>query len=280
MKRATALLSWMTWLPLLAACASESDATSPDAFASPGAQGVPTGEHRPSEACTHMDDFESDSSGAAPSQWRTIELGAQADTLWSVVEVSGGQALQAVSESAASCLALSLPADPNSAGTAEQPPSSPAWLHWRWRVDSLADVDTDERSRAGDDFAARVLVTFANRPGASLLDSMQDAAARLASHEELPAAAIAYVFARGLSTGTEFTSPYSERVATIVLRGRGAEIGRWYTEQRDVLADFERLFGKPISRPTGIQLLTDTDDAGGRACALYDDICLCGPSPP
>jgi len=63
----------------------------------------------------------------------------------------------------------------------------------------------------------------------------------------------------------------------VVLRGTGAKTGQWYQEQRDITADFERLFGTPVSAPTGVQLLTDTDDAGGRACALYDDISLSEP---
>lgn len=248
---------------LLLGCASETDLDV--------AQPAPGPEHVaqvPEIAHTVLEDFESDAPGTRPSRWRSIELDKLSPTEWSVVEVEQGQALRAVADSAASGIALDFPRELPEASA----PAVAAVLRWRWRVDAFADVGSDEQTRDGDDFAARVLVTFADRPGASLFDAMADAAASLAGHEQLPAAAIAYVFARDLQQGCEFTSPTTERVATVVLQGRGAETGRWYLEQRDLAADFERLFGTPVSAPTGVQLLTDTDDAGGRACALYDDI--------
>ena len=258
-------------LSLLPGCASEGDA-------SPG-QPEPGEQHEsapvtplPLAAGTDLlsEDFEAEATSGLPTRWTAIDLGKPSATVWSIVEVEQGQALQAVADTAASGVSFELPADPASAAEV----AVPTLLRWRWRVDALADVDSDEQSREGDDFAARVLVTFAERPGSSILDSMADAAASLAGHDRVPAAAIAYVFARDLPEASEFTSPATDRVATVVLRGREAETGRWYQEQRDISADFERLFGTPVAAPTGVQLLTDTDDAGGRACALYDDILL------
>ncbi|MFT7462936.1 MAG: hypothetical protein ACI9EF_001278 [Pseudohongiellaceae bacterium] len=270
----TALLLCSICCSLLLSCANEVDASLEQP--APVNQSDPAlAPALPAVAGTQIlsEDFEADASSGPPTRWTVIDLGKPSATAWSIVEVEQGQALQAIAENAASGVSLELPARPDS----ETAVAVPTLLRWRWRVDALADVDSDEQSREGDDFAARVLVTFAERPGSSMFDAMADAAASLAGHGQVPAAAIAYVFARDLPAGFEFTSPATERVATVVLRGQGAEIGQWYPEQRDVSADFERLFGTPISAPNGVQLLTDTDDAGGRACALYDDISMTEP---
>lgn len=263
--RPALLLSVLSSL-LLCSCASEVD-VSPE-------QPAPVEEAETTPGTNILsEDFEGDATSGPPTRWTAIDLGKPSATAWSIVEVEQGQALRAIAETAASGVALEIPVERSP--SSEASPST--LLRWRWRVDALADVDSDEQSREGDDFAARVLVTFAERPGSSVFDAMADAAASLAGHDQVPAAAIAYVFARDLPPGCEFTSPATDRVATVVLRGQGDETGQWYQEQRDITADFERLFGTPISAPTGVQLLTDTDDAGGRACALYDDISLIEP---
>ena len=240
-------------------CASDSDG---EASAPDDAVPAPTSPQL-AGALALLDDFEADVAGGTPARWQAVSLGDQQPTHWAVVAIDGGHALRATAEGAASGLALRV------GGGGSQ-------LRWRWRVEQRADATADERTRAGDDFAARVLVTFASRPGSTLLDAAQDAAARLAGHEAPPAAAIAYVFARELPSGESFSSPYTERVSTLVVRGRDDATGCWYAERRDLAADFERLFGGPMPPVTGVQLLTDSDDAGGTACALYDDLALEG----
>jgi hypothetical protein len=221
-------------------------------------------DQEPGEDRQLLADFEQADLELAPSGWEPVSLGDAAPTHWSVVEHDGGRVLRAEAKGGASGLAL--------ATTSER-----GALSWRWRVESRVTTLPDERTREGDDFAARVLVTFASRPGAGMADALQDAAARLAGHDELPAAALAYVFAQGLPAGTAFRSPYTERVATIVVRGAADSTGTWYRERRDLAADFEQHFGGPMPAITGIQLLTDSDDAGGTACTLYDDLALSGP---
>jgi hypothetical protein len=241
----------------LSGCASENGAT-----ASPP-ESEESLEQEPAEDRQVLADFEQADLGAVPAGWEAIALGDAAPTRWSVVEHDGGRVLRAEAKDGASGLALPTATEHSV-------------LTWRWRVESRATTLADERTREGDDFAARVLVTFASRPGAGMADALQDAAARLAGHDELPAAALAYVFARGLPMGTAFQSPYTERVTTLVVRGADDDTNTWYPERRDLAADFEQHFGGPMPAITGIQLLTDSDDAGGTACTLYDDLALVG----
>jgi hypothetical protein len=55
----------------------------------------------------------------------------------------------------------------------------------------------------------------------------------------------------------------------------GAEhVGRWMIEERNLYADYKRLFAAEPPRIAGIALMTDTDNTGESAVAYYDDIVL------
>lgn len=252
---------------VLVACQGHSGARE-EARPAPGSVPAPASEagpvSPPSGALLH-EDFERGTPDGPPPDWTAVPLGDAPATRWTLVEEGGNRVLRGQADAAASGLARPL----------DGPAGS---LSWRWRVEALADGPRDERSRAGDDFAARVLVTFASRPGAGLADSLQDAAARLAGHEQVPAAAVAYVIARDLPAGSHFVSPYTERVHTFVIRGADDDRQAWHRERRDLAADFLEAFGGPAPAVTGLQLLTDSDDAGGTACALYDDLLLLPPT--
>ncbi len=137
-----------------------------------------------------------------------------------------------------------------------------ARLSWRWRVDSRLETRVDERSRQGDDFAARIMVAF----GTDVMDR--------------DTRAIAYVWARDLDPGTRFPNPYRRRVATIVLRSGADLVGRWSVEERDLLADYERAFSEPPERIGGIAFVVDTDNTGTRVRSWLSDLRLTSVPPP
>ena len=103
-----------------------------------------------------------------------------------------------------------------------------ARLRWRWRVRAELPDDIDQRSKRGDDFAARVFVVFET----SIIPTRTRAINYVWSVNELP--------------GTVFPSPYTRQVGHIVLRDKSgdAESRDWHLEERDVLADYERFFGE------------------------------------
>ena len=129
-------------------------------------------------------------------------------------------------------------------------------LSFRWKVASPLQGGADERTRGGDDYAARVFVVFDPLPlGRSTR-------------------AICYVWAAREPVGSIFRSPYSSRVATVVLQSGPARAGSWVSESRNVLEDYERYFGELPERVTAVAIMADTDDTGGRATAWFDDIAL------
>jgi hypothetical protein len=49
-------------------------------------------------------------------------------------------------------------------------------------------------------------------------------------------------------------------------------LGEWQELQRDVLADYRRLFGRKPGRVDAVAIMTDTDNTGQQATAWYGDI--------
>lgn len=53
-----------------------------------------------------------------------------------------------------------------------------------------------------------------------------------------------------------------------------ANLARWVTVERDLYADYQRLFGGEPPRIVGVAVITDTDNTGESAVAYYGDIVL------
>lgn len=131
-------------------------------------------------------------------------------------------------------------------------------LRWRWRVRGELPEAIDERSKHGDDFAARVFVVFET----SILPTRTRA--------------INYVWSVNEAPGAIFPSPYTRHVAHIVLRDESGadESNAWHQEQRDVLADYEKFFGESPREISGVAIMVDTDNTDSRAEADFSELFL------
>jgi len=136
----------------------------------------------------------------------------------------------------------------------EHAPVPAGTLVWRWKVAGTIAANAAERSKKGDDFAARLLVVFETH--------------------WLPwkNRALCYVWAAQEPEGAVFASPHSDDVGTIVLRSGDVEAGRWIEERRDVVADYRAYFGREPERISAVAVMVDTDDTGATATAWFDDL--------
>ena len=126
-------------------------------------------------------------------------------------------------------------------------------LRWTWRVDgTLGDID--ERTRAGDDYSARVYV--------------------IRSHPVFlwRSRAVNYVWASTQAAGETWPNAYTDASRNVAVRSGDAHAGQWVDERRDVHADFRELFGESVRYVDAIAIMTDTDDTGASAVAYYGDI--------
>lgn len=230
-------------LPLLVAAAVEGAAIAPFSGAVPGA--------------------------AIPASWRAVTLPNRPPARFEIVPDEGRAVLQVVAQAAASTLVHTLDAD-----TRANP-----MLSWRWKVDHALDgakLGTEE----GDDFAARVYVSF-DLPLGSLpaVERAKVNLARLVFGEDVPAAAICYVWDNANPRGTSQWNPFApRRVRMVVLQSGNARARAWVAETRDLEADFRAAFGiaaaAPVPRITGVAVGVDTDQTGESATAWFGDLTL------
>lgn len=169
----------------------------------------------------------------------------EGETRYRVVELEGRKVLEADSDSSASSLYLERKID-----LSETPV-----LEWSWRIEKPPGV-TDERTKNGDDFAARVYVVA---PGEGIFG--------------LPLG-ISYVWAGQAKVGDFWPNPFTSRVMMFALDSGTGAAGTWRTHRRDVRADFLRLFGRKTERLEGVAIMTDSDNSRLRARAWYGDIAL------
>ncbi|HFD92561.1 MAG TPA: DUF3047 domain-containing protein [Gammaproteobacteria bacterium] len=197
-----------------------------------------------------------------PPGWRPLTFPKiSRHTRYLLVEDQGVTVVKAESDASASALIRQVDIDP-----ARHPV-----LRWRWKITALLP-GSDIHRKDGDDYPARLYITFAYDAGhMSLGRRLRYQAARLI-HGDIPAAALNYVWARRAPPGTVTPNAYTDFTRMIVVESGPTHVGQWREEQRNVREDFQRAFGFPPPRITGVAIMTDSDDTGGRATAYYGDI--------
>ena len=129
-------------------------------------------------------------------------------------------------------------------------------VSWRWRVDEPVTHARSERTKRGDDYSARLAVMFDGKPFGR------------------KTRAIMYVWAHNEPVGADFPSPYTPAVETVVLQSRATLTKRWVVESRDVIRDFERLFGESPERITAVAIMVDTDNTESSAVTWFDRLSI------
>lgn len=147
-------------------------------------------------------------------------------------------------------------------------------LRWQWKVGNLIE-SSDPRTKDGDDYVARVYVTFASDPARSTFRERAENAVFKSLYGEIPPrAALAYVFTHKAKLNEVIASPFTARVKKIVVDADPASVGKWRNFERDVYSDYKRAFGDEPTRISGIAIMVDTDNTGETASARFGDISL------
>lgn len=201
--------------------------------------------------------------GALPAGWAPLAVaGINNRTQYALVRDDGITVVRAESRAAASGLSRPLRVNP-----AEFP-----WLRWRWKIDNLIS-NADLRSKAGDDFPARLYVMFDYPLGKlPFVERTKLRLARALFDPDLPAATLCYVWDHNTPPETIAPSAYSDRVRLIVVASGAARVGRWVDFERNVAADFRAAFGEEAPPVKAIAIATDTDNTGAFATAYFGDI--------
>ena len=200
-----------------------------------------------------------------PVQFRVLTVPKIASNRFSLVADDGKTVLEVDSEKSAGSLGLPLTTTSRSANTR---------VEWRWKVSRLIDR-ADMATRTGDDFAARAYVFFdVPLQSLSFADRTRLRLARMISGDDVPTAALCYVWDNSHRVGHSQWSPYTSRVRMIVLQSGAANVGKWMAESRDVAADFREAFGFDAPAVTGVAIGNDSDNTGGRVTTWFGDVTM------
>jgi Protein of unknown function (DUF3047) len=133
-------------------------------------------------------------------------------------------------------------------------PKEYSTLKWSWKIDHTIRKG-DEKTKAGDDFAARVCVFFPR----GFFSNRR---------------AVCYVWANKLPKGEHIASPFTADIINVAVDSGEELAGRWTFHQRDIHEDYRKFFGEEPPRIGAVALMTDTDNTGESAFGYYGDISL------
>lgn len=80
--------------------------------------------------------------------------------------------------------------------------------------------------------------------------------------------------------GAHWSNAFTDRAQLLALQSGEQAVGQWQAEVRDVRADYQSLFGNAPDEIHGIALMSDGDDAGGRANAWFTHLGFSAESTP
>ena len=206
--------------------------------------------------------------GGEVADWASMTFKKiKAHTHYALVAEQGRTVLRADSHASASGLVKKISLLP-----ADYP-----WLSWSWKVSNTLEKG-DVTKKTGDDYAARIYITFAEDPDTlSFFDRTKTAAIKLLYGKTPPSAALAYVWGNRSAVGSIHPNPYTDRVQMIVIESGPAHVNQWRSARRNIVEDFRAAFGTDPPPLTAIAVMTDTDNTGEAAMAWYGDIVLTSP---
>jgi len=127
------------------------------------------------------------------------------------------------------------------------------YLNWSWKVDqSLTGLN--ERTRRGDDYAARVYVVI--KDGLFFWQTK----------------ALIYVWSGSEKKDTLWPNAFTDNSQMIALQSGDDKKGLWVHEKRNVLQDLKHAFGDRFTAIDGVAFMTDTDNSDGQVTAYYGNI--------
>lgn len=198
-----------------------------------------------------------------PPPWKLMTLGKiKKKTRYSLVPDADQTVLRADAEASMASVMHPLHFDPRDYPIVE----------WRWKIAHLLRK-SNIATKSGDDSAARFYVLFdydiARLP---LFTRAKLRIARALYGDDIPLAALCYVWDGKSIKGVAAWSPYTDRVRVIVAESGDEHLNQWVTVRRNVVDDFRAAFGEDPPNVSGVAVATDTDNTGESVTAFYGDI--------
>jgi len=224
------------------------------------ATGCATGPDRPAGGASEVTPFSASAPGQAlPHGWRGWTLSRfKAPSRYALVDSEGVTVVKATARGTASGIIQYLDIDPR-----DEP-----LLTWRWKV-----MDLMPSTGSDDDSPVRVVVSFSgDLDKLSLDDRIFYDNFRLVSGQQLPYAALMYVWGSRTPRDGIVPNRHTSRIKIIVVETGRERLGAWQTVTRNVVEDFRRAFGEDPGPVVSLGIMTETDQSERELEAYYGDL--------
>ncbi len=198
-----------------------------------------------------------------PEGWEPLTFGKiESHTRYSLVTENNITVIQAVSDASASGLIRKIRINP------EDYPI----IQWRWKISNIYRKG-DVKQKSGDDYPARIYITFEYDPEKlGFIERVKFNAVKLFYGEYPPIGAINYIWANKAPIGSIVPNPFTDRAKMIVVESGEMALNRWVIEKRNIFDDYVAAFGENPPMISGIAIMTDSDNTKESATAFYGDI--------
>lgn len=131
-------------------------------------------------------------------------------------------------------------------------------LEWTWKAITLPK-NGDCRKKATDDQAAQLYIVWPRFP------------------EAVRSQIIGYIWDSTAPAGSIVKSEKTSTVTYVVMRSGTAEAGKWITERRNVVEDYQKIYGAQPDNPGYISVAIDSDDTVSSAESFFGAIRFLSP---
>ena len=151
-------------------------------------------------------------------------------------------------------------------------PQATPILTWRWKAMDLAPTE-----ESPDDSPVRVVVSFdGDLEQLPFGDRIFYNNFRLFTGQQLPYAALMYIWGSRTPKNEITRNPYTSRIKILVVENGREKLKTWQVNSRNVREDFKRAFGVEPGKIISVGILTESEDAKHEMEAYYGDITFRG----
>lgn len=219
-------------------------------------------------ACSHAPPAAPTADASDEAQaWEPMALPGKRSTRYEHAQVGGRPVIRARADASASMYRRPIELAPGQLGM----------IDFSWWVPALIPT-ADLADREAADSPVRVVLAFdGDTRKLSSKDRMMFELAETLTGRAPPYATLMYVWDNQARLETVIPGGRSDRIRKIVVDSGPSGLKAWRSHRRDIVRDFERAFGEPPGRLIGLALMTDSDNTGSRAQAVYGPLSLTSP---
>ncbi len=135
-------------------------------------------------------------------------------------------------------------------------------IGWEWRAENIYRQG-DAKTKAGDDYPMRIYIIFKYNPeAAGFLDKLKYNSLKLIYGEYPPHSSLNYIWSSREHPENILTSPYTDQSKVILLQKGDKNVGKWITEEVNIVKDYRQAFGSQPPPVASIAVMNDSDNTG------------------